>query len=177
MKRRAFCTATLALAAGGCANVMSVQTSKAVVRPFRIEGRFSLQHQSDRWIGSLSWDYAPRLERVTLEIAGQTFATFERLDDDVKATLASGLTLEERGWGALTARAIGVSLPLDAAPFWLRGEPQPGPAHQRVNSEEFRQHDWAITVLARDTGKLPTRLRWSNATTTLSLVIDSWNNS
>jgi outer membrane biogenesis lipoprotein LolB len=175
MRRRAFCVAAPALVLGACAAIPTGQRAPpSAQRPFSIEGRFSLQHKEDRWIGVIAWEFAPRLERVSLEIAGQTFATFERLDEDVKATLANGQVLEEKGWRALTSRAIGVALPLDAAPFWLRGDPKPDEPSQRVNAETFSQLDWSITVLARDESKRPARLRWQNPTTALTLVIDTW---
>jgi outer membrane biogenesis lipoprotein LolB len=175
MNRRLSWIAILGLALSACAGSPAITREAVVARPFSIEGRFSLQHKEDRWIGAITWDYAPRVERVTLEVAGQTLAAFERVDETVKATLANGQTLEERGWRAVTSRATGVSLPLEVAAFWVRGSPSPNEPIQQVGADTFTQLDWSVSVLTRDDRQRPQRIRWQNATTALILVLDVWH--
>lgn len=174
LTRRAWCLAAVASLLGACASVPNHHPTHEGAPPFEIDGRFSLQYQHDRFIGAIRWSFTPRLETVTLQVAGQTFATFERLDQRVKATLSSGMVLEEDGWPALTLRAIGTRLPLEAAPYWLRGQPVPNKPVRRGTTDTFEQLNWTITTLARDAHNRPARLRWQNETTLLFLVIDTW---
>jgi outer membrane biogenesis lipoprotein LolB len=175
MSRRIFLIAILGFALSACAGSPAMKREAVAARPFSIEGRFSLQHKEDRWMGAIAWDYAPRVERVTLEVAGQTLAAFERVDETVTATLANGQTLEERGWRAVTSRATGVSLPLEAAAFWVRGAPSPNEPTQQIGPDTFTQLDWNVSVLSRDDRQRPQRVRWQNATTALILVLDVWH--
>jgi outer membrane biogenesis lipoprotein LolB len=141
---------------------------------FSIEGRFSLQYKSDRWMGTIDWTYQPSREKLTLESAGQSIGVFERLDGVVYAQLADKRTFQATTWQELTGQAIGVSLPFDAAPFWLYGREDRASEFKRIDADTFLQRGWTIAVLARDAQNRPTRVRWTSENIVLILLIDQW---
>jgi outer membrane biogenesis lipoprotein LolB len=92
----------------------------AVPKPFVLSGRISIAWNAQRWIGAIEWDYASAIETLSLSLAGQDFARFERYEGRARAQLVNGQTFEENSWSDLTIRAIGVALPFELAPYWVR---------------------------------------------------------
>lgn len=180
MNRRAFLVSGAAAALSGCAALSSFiarDVAPNAARAFGIDARFSLTRGDVRWIGTLTWDFAPRLEKIVLEVAGQSFAVLERFDGNVKATLANGQTMEEPGWRALTARAIGFALPFDAAAFWVRSTPAPDSPVTTHGTDAFSQLGWRVDTLARDAQARASRMRWQSDDITFTLLIDQWRSS
>jgi outer membrane biogenesis lipoprotein LolB len=147
----------------------------ALPKPFQLSGRISIAWDTQRWIGAIEWDYATAIETLALSLAGQDFAHFERYEGKARAKLVNGQAFEENSWSDLTARAIGVALPFEYAPYWVRGEPAPQGEVSARAENEFTQREWVVSTLARDENNRPTRMRWQRDKVSLTLVIDAWN--
>jgi outer membrane biogenesis lipoprotein LolB len=147
----------------------------AVPKPFQLSGRISIAWEAQRWIGAIEWDYASAIETLALSLAGQDFARFERYEGKARAKLVNGQAFEENSWSDLTTRAIGVALPFELAPYWVRGEPAPQGEVSARTENEFTQREWVVSTLARDENNRPTRMRWQRNNVSLTLVIDAWN--
>jgi outer membrane biogenesis lipoprotein LolB len=146
----------------------------ALPKPFVLSGRVSIAWDAQRWIGAIEWDYAPAIESLSLSLAGQDFARFERYEGRARAQLASGQTFEENSWSDLTVRAIGVALPFELAPYWVRGETAPQVVVSERAENVFTQKEWVVSTLERDASGRPTRMRWQKDKVSLTLVIDAW---
>ncbi len=144
-------------------------------KPFQLSGRISIAWDTQRWIGAIDWEYAPAIETLALSLAGQDFARFERYEGRARAKLVNGQSFEENSWSDLTMRAIGVGLPFELAPYWVRGEPSPLSEVSARSESAFTQREWRVTTLARDEKGAPTRMRWEKDNVSLTLVVDTWN--
>jgi outer membrane biogenesis lipoprotein LolB len=149
-------------------------TAATLPKPFALSGRVSIAWDTQRWIGAIEWDYAPAIESLALSLAGQDFARFDRYEGRARATLANGQTFEENSWSDLTVRAIGVALPFELAPFWVRGETAPQVLVSERAENVFTQKEWIVTTLERDESGRPKRMRWQKDKVSLTLVIDAW---
>jgi outer membrane lipoprotein LolB len=143
-------------------------------RDFEMTGRFSLAWNDQHWIGGIDWKFRPAYESLALSVAGQAFAQFERYEGQARGQLTNGQTFEAASWSDLTQRAIGVRLPLEYAPDWVRGQPASGQPFDQRADDQFNQAGWAITVLARAADGRAQRLRWSKERVSFTLVIDQW---
>jgi YD repeat-containing protein len=144
-------------------------------KSFQLSGRVSIAWEAQRWIGAIDWDYANAIETLALSLAGQDFARFERYEGRARAKLVNGQTFEENSWSELTTRAIGVGLPFDLAPYWVRGLAAPGASVSERSDDAFTQREWTVTTLERDERGQPKRMRWQRNNVSLTLVIDAWN--
>ncbi len=147
----------------------------SVPKSFQLSGRVSIAWEAQRWIGVIDWDYANAIETLSLSLAGQDFARFERYEGRARARLVNGQTFEENSWSELSARAIGVGLPFDLAPYWVRGLPAPGADVSERGTDVFTQREWIVSTLERDERGHPKRMRWQRKSVSLTLVIDAWN--
>jgi outer membrane biogenesis lipoprotein LolB len=178
-----------AIVLSGCAHVdpilarlfeKSAQITPQVLKsaqpaPFRLTGRVSIAWEAQRWIGAIDWAYAPAHETLALSLAGQDFAQFERYEGRARATLVNGQSFEEDSWSALTRRAIGIGLPFELAPYWVRGATAPDDQVLDRTENSFVQRDWTVSTQERDERGHPKRMRWQRDNVSLTLVIDSWN--
>jgi outer membrane lipoprotein LolB len=147
----------------------------ALPKPFQMAGRVSIAWEAQRWIGAIDWDYAPAIETLALSLAGQDFARFERYEGRARAKLVNGQAFEENTWSALTTRAIGVGLPFELAPYWVRGLAAPDAPVSERSADAFTQREWKVSTLERDERGQPKRMRWQRENVSVTLVIDSWN--
>ncbi len=172
---------TLCIAAiAGCAitapqGLSPLAAPPALPAPFALSGRISIAWKAERFIGAVEWDYRSALETVALSISGQDFARFERAEGITRAQLADGQIFEANTWRNLTLRAIGVGLPFDAAPYWIRGLPSPAAEFAMQTNDEFAQDGWRVQVMQRDSNARPTRMRWQREDVSLILIIDAWH--
>jgi outer membrane biogenesis lipoprotein LolB len=144
------------------------------IAPFALEGRFSLAWRDQNWIGALTWQASPNVETMVLSVAGQTVAQFERNEQMFHAKLADGREFDADSWSAISYRAIGVGLPFESAPYWVRGAVSPLQPSKPFNADAFEQLGWKIEVLARDVQGRPQRVRLSSDTAVMTLFVDTW---
>jgi outer membrane lipoprotein LolB len=152
--------------------------------PFDVDGRLSARRGAEGGAASFAWHHDAASDRVELTTPlGQTLARLAGDADGVHAQFPDGRTLDAPGWDALTARVIGVPVPVAGLTAWLRGYAHPGSAatmepDARGRPALMRQDGWEIAytypddaqprasrLMLRYTGGEPMEVR---------IVVDRW---
>lgn len=155
----------------------------AVDAPFAIEGRLSARQGTQAIAVHFAWTHAaPRDELVVATPLGQTLA---ELDGDtsvprVAVRMADGRRDDARDWSELTARTLGVALPVTWLAAWVRGTPHADAPHAaefdatgRVSV--LRQNGWEIVyAYADEASRLPSRLRIAYPDIAIAIAVDRW---
>ena len=161
----------------------ALEVEPAATAAFAVEGRLSARRGADGVAVGFSWRHDP--PRDTLTIASPLGQVLAELEGDAAAhrvamTLADGRVAGAPDWPALTERALGFALPVEALSAWIRGLPHAqstfaaeGDASGRVAS--LRQDGWAIDFSYPDAASVrPTRLRLMGFDVEVRIVIDRW---
>ena len=181
----------LAIAAvlAGCAPLSpapeSVTADRAALgAAFTAEGRLSARRGNDGVAGQFSWRHESAHDTIDLTSPlGQTIA---RLDGDaggVKIERPDGRVDVAQDWDTLTARSLGLTLPVGGLSAWLRGFPREGSRYtferdERNRPSLLRQDGWEVTYAYAEPGAThATRLtlRYSGADPIeVRIVVDRW---
>lgn len=170
-----------------CASIpggRALDVAPAVAAAFAVEGRLSARRGADAVAVGFAWRHDP--PRDALTIANPLGQVLAELEGDTAAgrvamTLADGRVADAPDWPALTERAIGFALPVEALAAWVRGRPHArsayaaeGDASGRVAT--LRQDGWGIDFSYPDaTSVQPARLRLSGFDVEVRIVIDRWH--
>jgi outer membrane lipoprotein LolB len=155
----------------------------AIEAPFSIDGRLSARQGTRAITAHFAWTHAaPRDELAVATPLGQTIA---ELDGDtsvprVAVRMADGRRDDARDWSELTARILGVGLPVTSLAAWVRGAPHAEAPHSaevdaKGRASVLRQNGWEIVYgYADETSGLPSRLRLVYADIDITIVVDRW---
>jgi len=167
--------------AAGCASVP--QAPLPPDEPFAIDGRFSARRGDDGVTMNFSWTHAaPRDAIVLTSPLGQAFAELEG-DASVPRTElrgADGRYAEASDWPTLTARTLGLPLPVANLVWWTRGAPRADVPHTMENDAfgragVLRQDGCEIAYgYVDDTARRPSRLNLRCRDIEMRIVIDRW---
>src|SRR6185437_159446 len=119
--------AALALLLAACATIAPREAARVadaatLAAPFDVQGRLSARRGTDGGAANFTWEHRAASDRVELATPlGQTLARLAGDADGVHAQFPDGRTLDAPGWDALTARVIGVPVPVAGLTAWLRG--------------------------------------------------------
>lgn len=162
----------------------ALEVEPAATAAFAVEGRLSARRGADAVAVGFAWRHDP--PRDALTIANPLGQVLAELEGDTAAgrvamTLADGRVADAPDWPALTERAIGFALPVEALAAWVRGRPHArsayaaeGDASGRVAT--LRQDGWGIDFTYPDaTSVQPARLRLSGFDVEVRIVIDRWH--
>ena len=139
----------------GCAPLAPAPESapvdrEALAAPFSADGRLSARRGHDGIAGQFAWQHEAAHDRIDLTSpVGQTIA---RLDGDalgVHIETQNGRVESARDWDSLTARALGVTIPVGGLSAWLRGLPHEGSRYTLERDAQnrpllLRQDGWEI---------------------------------
>lgn len=174
----------LALSLSGCAalNAPTEHTSELsvpgpAISTFQITGRALLRQGTRVDHFRFDWTHTPANDALLITTPfGQGLARLQRDDTGAHLHLPDGRSASAANLNTLAQEIFGRPLPLEALAHWLRG------AHpQRIG----RHEDWLISIEATDhvmqaetsaepgSHILPRTLEFTNAETTLRLVIDN----
>ena len=179
----------LTLVVGACATVgpqapANVADVAALAAPFDLDGRLSARRGSEGGAASFAWRHEGDRDEVDLSTPlGQTLARLAGDSHGVHAQWPDGRTLDARDWDELTARTIGVAIPVQGLSAWVRGLARAGSpstaerdAQGRVSL--LRQDGWEIVYgYPDDAAKRANRLtlRYPGGDPTeVRLVLDRW---
>ena len=183
---RAAAAVAIAIVAG-CASVPPGERApQAVDEPFSIDGRFAARRGNDAVALSFSWSHAaPREEIVLSSPLGQAVAELEG-DASVPYTElrgADGQRASASDWASLTAKTLGLPLPVAGLVWWTRGAPRADSPHS-VQSDSagrvalLRQDGCEVAYrYPDDSARRPSRLDLVCRDLEMRIVIDRWNRS
>jgi len=178
--------AVAGLLVAACASLppgSSTMAPIAVDAPFALEGRLSARQGTQGFAAHFAWAHLPpRDELVVQTPLGQGIA---ELDGDtsvpqVVVRMADGRRDEARDWGELTARTLGVALPVTWLAAWVRGAPHADAPHSAevdamARTSVLRQNGWEIVyAYADESTRLPSRLRLAYPDIEIAIVVDRW---
>jgi outer membrane lipoprotein LolB len=181
--------AVLALLGSACATVAPPIVSpggepSALASPFVVEGRLSARRGADGGAAHFTWQHDGLSDRIDLATPlGQTLARLTGTADGVRAEWPDGRTLEARDWDVMTARVLGVPVPVQGLAAWLRGQsrgttPSTVERDARGRTAVLAQDGWEIVYAYADDAALhPSRLTLRFAQgepTEVRLVVDRW---
>jgi outer membrane lipoprotein LolB len=140
----------------GCAPLPPAPESLAVDRDalaaaFTAEGRLSARRGNDGVAGQFSWRHESAHDTIDLTSPlGQTIARLEGDAAGVKIERPDGRVDVAQDWDTLTARSLGLTLPVGGLSAWLRGLPREGSQYaferdQRNRPMVLRQDGWEVT--------------------------------
>jgi outer membrane lipoprotein LolB len=165
------------------ASAESLTMAPAPSTPFALEGRLSARQGTQGFAAHFAWTHVPpRDELVVQTPLGQGIA---ELDGDtsvprVVVRMADGRRDDARDWGELTARTLGVALPVTWLAAWVRGAPHADAPHSAevdamARASVLRQNGWEIVyAYADETSRLPSRLRLAYPDIAIAIVVDRW---
>ena len=144
MKARfgALALAALMAALAGCAEIPRrsetvAGDAAAIAAPFDAEGRLSARRGTEGVAGHFVWTHDGARDRIVLSTPlGQTIARLSGDATGVRVEASNGRVETAPEWDALTARALGFTLPVAGLAAWLRGLP-------RANSPNTMERDTA----------------------------------
>jgi outer membrane lipoprotein LolB len=153
---RIACALTVAAALAGCAALPPTPESVSVDRDalaaaFTAEGRLSARRGNDGVAGQFSWQHESAHDRIDLTSPlGQTIARLEGDAEGVKIERPDGRVEVAQDWDTLTARSLGLTLPVGGLSAWLRGLPRDGSRYtferdERNRPSVLRQDGWEVT--------------------------------
>jgi outer membrane lipoprotein LolB len=174
-----FCTALAA-----CAAVPPEGASLAPQPPaFDLEGRVSVTQGEQSFTGLMRWRHdAARDDLLISTPLGQAVARIEGAPGAYTLTTSNGETHHAESAEALSARALGVTLPIAAVAHWATGQPAPDAAHEARRGaagelERLDQADWRMDYRWRefDGQWRPRTIFMKHADIDARLVVDAWN--
>jgi outer membrane lipoprotein LolB len=186
--RRSSLVAVTAVLAG-CAPMVprepvAAADATALAAPFDVDGRISARRGREGGAASFTWHHAGTADEIDLATPlGQTLARLRGDADGVRATWPDGRVVDAPDWDALTARILGVPIPVQGLGAWLRGFTHPGSPgaierDARGRPALLRQDGWEIVYgYPDDTATRASRLtlRYDGADPAeVRLVIDRW---
>jgi outer membrane lipoprotein LolB len=174
----------------GCAAVgpqvpANVADVAALAAPFDLDGRLSARRGSEGGAASFAWRHEGDRDEVDLSTPlGQTLARLTGDARGVRAQWPDGRTLQARDWDELTARTIGVPIPVQGLSAWVRGLARAGSPSTAERDAQgrvalLRQDGWEIVYAypddaARRASRLTLRYPGGDPTE-VRLVLDRWN--
>jgi outer membrane lipoprotein LolB len=189
MRVRQAALAAAVLLVAACASIAPREAARVadaatLAAPFDVEGRLSARRGTEGGAASFTWHHEAARDRVDLATPlGQTLARLDGDADGVHARFPDGQTLDAPGWDALTARVVGVPVPVAGLTAWLRGYAHEGaPATMEPDAKGrpalLRQDGWEIVyTYADDTQQRPARLTLRYAQgepMEVRIVVDRW---
>ena len=181
--------AALALLVAACATIAPREAARVadaatLAAPFDVQGRLSARRGTDGGAANFTWEHRAASDRVELATPlGQTLARLAGDADGVHAQFPDGHTLDAPGWDALTARVIGVPVPVAGLTAWLRGYAHEGsPASMESDAQGrpalLRQDGWEIGYAYPDDAQARASrltLRYTQGEPVeVRIVIDRW---
>lgn len=173
--------ALLALVLAGCAALPPVDEgagrSAEDVEHFLLEGKVAWRHPEERGNANLSW--TQRGEDYHLLLSGplgQGAVTVERLGQGVRVSSRQGEHFAESP-DALLQEALGFSVPVDEARWWVLGLPSPGGGVARPGAERLREQGWEVRWSdwrQVDEYAVPRRVELERDELLLTFVITAW---
>ncbi|HEY1327700.1 MAG TPA: lipoprotein insertase outer membrane protein LolB [Casimicrobiaceae bacterium] len=181
--------AAFALLLASCATIAPREAARvadaaALAAPFDVQGRLSARRGAEGGAATFTWHHEAQTDRVELATPlGQTLARLTGGPDGVNAEFPDGRLVDAPGWDALTARVIGVPVPVAGLTAWLRGYAHAGsPATMepdaRGRPSSLRQDGWEIVyTYPDDTAQRASRLtlRYEQGEPMeVRIVVDRW---
>ena len=154
--------------------------------PFAIDGRLSARHGRDAIAIAFSWTHAPPRDELAITTPlGQAVAelTGDASVPRVELRTADGRTDVASDWAALTARAVGVPLPVEGLAAWAQGAPRANASHSMEvdalgRPGVLRQDGCEIVyAYAGDSARRASGLRVACFDLEVRVVIDRWRDS
>lgn len=148
---------------------------------WRAKGRILIRNADNSWQANLEWQHTEQLDRLQFRTAlGQTVLTIESMNQVVAVTDDQGVT--SLGSEQELLAAHGLTAPLDALGFWVRGVPKPDISYSRTGNQDpeangFDQDGWQIRYDRYDLVQqlwLPHRVSLRQNEVLLRYVIDEW---
>ncbi|HEY3178474.1 MAG TPA: lipoprotein insertase outer membrane protein LolB [Casimicrobiaceae bacterium] len=179
----------IAAALAGCAPLAPAPESVAVdpvalAAPFTADGRLSARRGNDGVAGQFSWQHQSAHDRIDLTSPlGQTIARLEGDPAGVKIEKSDGRVEVAKDWDTLTARSLGLTLPVGGLSAWLRGLPRDGSRYTLEHDERnrpsvLRQDGWEVTYAYAEpdaTRAARVTLRYPGADPVeVRIVVDRW---
>jgi len=163
----------------------NVADPAALAAPFDLDGRLSARRGSEGGAANFAWRHHGERDEVDLATPlGQTLARLTGDPRGVRAQWPDGRTLDARDWDELTARTIGVAIPVQGLSAWVRGLARAGSPSTAERDAQgrvavLRQDGWEIVYgYPDDAAQRANRLtlRYPGADPTeVRLVLDRWN--
>jgi outer membrane lipoprotein LolB len=146
---------------------------------FALDGRVSVQHDSESFSGSLHWVAdAMQDELLFTDPLGQGIASLVRSSAGVVLTPAGKAPVQAETADELTEKTLGFRLPLAGLRYWVQGHPDPGRPFERHTgnndgSTQLRQDGWKIDYLQYRENR-PRKIYVTRDGLEIRLVIDEW---
>lgn len=166
-----------------CASLPPTTIVAATEGPFGIDGRLSARQGANAIAAHFAWTHAaPRDELVVATPLGQTIAELygDASIPRVEVRMADGRREAARDWAELTARTIGVALPVTWLAAWVRGAPHGDAPHSvevdaTGRASVLRQNGWEVVyTYADETSRDPSRLHLAYPDLEIAIAIDRW---
>lgn len=165
----------------GAAPVDATATAAA----FDVDGRLSARRAGEGGAANFAWHHEGARDEVDLTTPlGQTLARLTGDAQGVRAQWPDGRTLAARDWDELTARTVGVAIPVQGLSAWLRGYARAGsPSTVERDAQGrvavLRQDGWEIVYAydaddARRAARLTLRYPGTDPTE-VRLIVDRFD--
>lgn len=184
MARRAPLPPLAVLALAACAALPpAAPIAVPADEPFAIDGRLSARRGGNAIAVGFAWTHATPRDRLVVHTPlGQALAelTSDASVPRAEVRTADGRHEAARDFAALTERAVGFALPVDALVGWVRGAPRPGAPHSVETDasgrpEVLRQDGCVVVYAYADaSARRPSRLDIACHELELRIVIDRW---
>lgn len=160
--------------------------SRVPVTPvsFDLIGRVAVSYDDHAFSSSVRWHHLPERDEIwLLTPTGQTLAHIVSNGGGATLTGADRTEYSATNVETLTRQGLGWELPLTYLGWWVQGEAAPGGTARNLEHDgrarlvAFTQDGWQIVLvqnLSLEDGRFPRRLRLTNGTNMIRLVIDSW---
>ncbi len=154
------------------------------LQAWRLSGRIGARQDQQAWNAGLEWRQTDDLYEIDLlSPFGSKLAHFSGNEQGVFLTNSKGQTAFAETPEQLMTQLLGFSLPLAGMRYWVRGLPEPGIQHQRLELNkagrlsQLSQSGWEVDYLQYQSVAgvdLPKRLKMSHEEIGVTLVIKDW---
>lgn len=161
------------------------QQGLAKINNWDLRARAALKLEGEAYNIGIRWQQGDQDFRMRLEAPfGQGVFRIESENGGrYRLRLPDGQVFENNTAEALLEDVIGWSLPIGGLEYWIRGLPRPGSDYShrldaRGRLHSVTQDSWSIDYIdyfaQPETPQLPRRIKLSNDTLTLKLIIEHW---